>query len=162
MDILRKKRIIRKPDAGFTLIELLIVIVILAILAAIVVFAVGSTGSNAAASACKSDAKSLETALEAYKAQNNGSFPTAPTAPGDSSAWNVLLTSGGGTQGPYLRVAPPTNHYQVWWDSDGNVFVDGSGTGAYPTGSALLTDTSVNTNMNFDTSNGSACSHYAK
>ena len=59
----------KRDQGGFTLIELLIVIIILAILAAIVVFAVGSTNTNAIASSCNADAKSVETALEAYKAQ---------------------------------------------------------------------------------------------
>ena len=59
----------KRDQGGFTLIELLIVIIILAILAAIVVFAVGNTNTNAIASSCNADAKSVETALEAYKAQ---------------------------------------------------------------------------------------------
>ena len=59
----------RGDEGGFTLIELLIVIVILGILAAIVVFAVQNlTGSSAKAS-CGSDMKTVETAVEAYKAQ---------------------------------------------------------------------------------------------
>jgi prepilin-type N-terminal cleavage/methylation domain-containing protein len=56
---------------GFTLIELLIVIVILGILAAIVVFAVGGITDKGSKSACKADLKSIETAAEAYYAQNN-------------------------------------------------------------------------------------------
>ena len=84
-----------KDEGGFTLIELLIVIVILAILAAIVVFAVGTTTTSAKQSACNADAKSVETAVESYKAQN-GSFPTA--------GMSDLLTSG--PNGPWLRQAP--------------------------------------------------------
>jgi prepilin-type N-terminal cleavage/methylation domain-containing protein len=79
----------RNEEEGFTLIELLIVIVILAILAAIVVFAVGTTTTNAKVSACNSDAKSVETAVEAYKAQV-GSYPAslaALTVPGPNGPW---------------------------------------------------------------------------
>ncbi len=88
MEALTKKR----DEAGFTLIELLIVIVILGILAAIVVFAVGTTGSNAAVSACNADAKTVEVALESYKAQT-GAYPAA-------DGWSALFTAG--PSGPYL------------------------------------------------------------
>jgi type II secretion system protein G len=84
----------KKGEEGFTLIELLIVIVILAILAAIVVFAVGTTTTNAKVAACNSDAKSVETAAEAYKAQN-GSYPA-----------NMAALSTVGPNGPWLRQPP--------------------------------------------------------
>jgi general secretion pathway protein G len=83
-----------RGDDGFTLIELLIVIVILAILAAIVVFAVGTTTTNAKVSACNADAKSVETAVEAYKAQN-GSYPA-----------NMAALTTPGPNGPWLRQVP--------------------------------------------------------
>src|SRR5579862_7912587 len=82
----------RRSEEGFTLIELLIVIIILAILAAIVVFAVGTTSKNAAVAACNSTVKSVETAIEAYKAQ----ITTAPEAIG-------TLTKTVTGQGPWLR-----------------------------------------------------------
>ena len=66
----------KKHDEGFTLIELLIVIVILGILAAVVVFAVGGITDTGDASACKTEQRTLETAIEAYRAQE-GSYPTA-------------------------------------------------------------------------------------
>ena len=114
MTFLRKKHRIRPLQAGFTLIELLIVVVILAILAAIVVFAVGGSRANALASSCKADAKSLETALEAWKANNgNGSYPTPPTSPTDtassSAGWGALPPAGapapGGATRRSLRLA---------------------------------------------------------
>src|SRR6202035_5267792 len=67
MEMLDRLQQKRNDEGGFTLIELLIVIVILAILAAIVVFAVGTTTTNAKISACNADAKSVETAIEAYQ-----------------------------------------------------------------------------------------------
>jgi prepilin-type N-terminal cleavage/methylation domain-containing protein len=95
----------KRNDEGFTLIELLIVIIILAILAAIVVFAVGTTTTNAKASSCNADAKSVETAVEAYKAQQ-GAYPPSMAA---------LTTAG--PNGPWLREAPSatlaTNGYVV-------------------------------------------------
>jgi general secretion pathway protein G len=65
----------RAGEGGFTRIELLIVIVILGILAAIVVFAVGGVTKQGNNAACNSDYKSVETAEEAYFAQN-GSYTT--------------------------------------------------------------------------------------
>lgn len=64
----------KKNDEGFTLIELLIVIVILGILATVVVFAVSGITNRGETSACAADKKTVETAAEAYYAQN-GSYP---------------------------------------------------------------------------------------
>ena len=120
IDTLRKRR-----DEGFTLIELLIVIIILAILAAIVVFAVGSTAGNAKVASCKADAKSVETALEAYKAQNQGTYPGSLT---DLTASTV---NGASTTGPWLRATPTANTsdngYAISYDGAGGVFVETSG-----------------------------------
>jgi type II secretion system protein G len=69
----------KKTDEGFTLIELLIVIVILGILAAVVVFAVGGITDSGQESSCKAELKTLETAIEAYRAQN-GTYATSITA----------------------------------------------------------------------------------
>ena len=116
----------RGGEEGFTLIELLIVIVILAILAAIVVFAVGTTTTNAKQAACNADAKSVETAAEAYKAQV-GSFP---------ATMNDLLTAG--PNGPWLRQAPTAtvanNGYSIALGGGGVVNVTtGAGTINYDT-----------------------------
>ncbi len=62
-----------KSDKGFTLVELLIVIVILGILATVTVFAVTGITNKGKTSACQSDAKTIQTAEEAYSA-NHGSY----------------------------------------------------------------------------------------
>ena len=66
-------------EQGFTLAELLVVVVILGILAAVVVFAVGNSTDNAKSSACDAERSTLETAIEAYRAQT-GEYPTSSAA----------------------------------------------------------------------------------
>lgn len=64
---------------GFTLIELLVVIVILGILAAVVVFAVSGISNRGKKDACRTDVRTLRTAVEAYRAQND-SYPASEAA----------------------------------------------------------------------------------
>lgn len=164
----------QSDDQGFTLIELLIVIVILAILAAIVVFAVGTTGTNSAKSACKADAKSVETSLEAYKAQNNNAYPTpavvvATGATVGTTNW-PLLTTTGPSGSPYLRQAPGTSHYTMAYDAAGNVWVAGATTtgngysskvpatfNATPAQASPYTDANAIKWFNLDTDIDAAC-----
>jgi prepilin-type N-terminal cleavage/methylation domain-containing protein len=62
-------------EGGFTLVELIVVIAILAILSAIVVFAVGGITDKGQTSACKTDRQAIETAEEAYYAnQDPGAY----------------------------------------------------------------------------------------
>jgi general secretion pathway protein G len=120
----------KREQGGFTLIELLIVIIILAILAAIVVFAVGSTNSNAIASSCNADAKSVETAVQAYEAQLPGQVPANIAALTTSLGTTVNGVSE--TVGPWLKEAPSTANYNISLDGSGNVQVGkaGSSTGS--------------------------------
>ena len=64
-----------KKDKGFTLVELLIVIVILGILATVTVFAVRGITDRGQDNACDVDKRTIETAIEAYFAEN-GSDPS--------------------------------------------------------------------------------------
>jgi prepilin-type N-terminal cleavage/methylation domain-containing protein len=68
-----------KQDKGFTLVELLIVIVILGILATVTVFAVTGITNKGKTSACQSDAKTIETAEEAFSA-NTGAYTASQQA----------------------------------------------------------------------------------
>jgi prepilin-type N-terminal cleavage/methylation domain-containing protein len=58
-------------EGGFTLVELLVVIVVLGVLSAIVVFSVGGINNKSKSAACNSDVASVQSAEEAYYAQNN-------------------------------------------------------------------------------------------
>ncbi len=66
-------------ERGFTLVELLVVIVILGVLAAVVVFAVGGITNTSKASACQIEVRSVNTATQAFYAQQNA-YPTSAQA----------------------------------------------------------------------------------
>ncbi|NNN01229.1 MAG: prepilin-type N-terminal cleavage/methylation domain-containing protein [Acidimicrobiaceae bacterium] len=106
---------------GFTLIELLIVIVVLGVLAAIVIFALAGVQTKAAVSACKTDAKTVETAVQAYETQKG----VSPTASSD-------LTSGPNN---YLQSWPSSPYYSITL-SGSSVMV------AAPSGTTALSATS--------------------
>ncbi len=77
-----------KGERGFTLIELLIVIVVLGILAAVVIFALGGVAGKTVVSSCNADAKTVQTAVAAYQAQNAPS-PAAITTSGSGDSYLV-------------------------------------------------------------------------
>jgi general secretion pathway protein G len=65
-----------KKDRGFTLVELLIVIVILGILATVTVFAVRGITDKGQQNSCKVERRAIETAFEAYFADQGVDVPT--------------------------------------------------------------------------------------
>jgi prepilin-type N-terminal cleavage/methylation domain-containing protein len=85
-------------EGGFTLVELLVVIVILGVLAGIVVFAVGGISGNSTKAACNSDVATVQTASDAYFAQNNAYTTVALLASGTPAYLRSVPTlSNGGT-----------------------------------------------------------------
>lgn len=91
---------------GFTLIELLVVIVILGVLAAVVVFSINGITDNSEESACRAQKRTIETAVEAYRAEN-GSYPTnmAALVPNflretPSTKWGAVSVSGNNVTQP--------------------------------------------------------------
>jgi general secretion pathway protein G len=73
-DTLKRLNEKRQQDDGFTLIELLVVIVIIGILAGVVVFAVGGITDKGETNAAKADKRTMETAEEAYYADQPSSL----------------------------------------------------------------------------------------
>ncbi len=111
-EIQSRRRDEEATEKGFTLIELLIVIVVLGILAAIVIFSLTSVTGSSAASACNADAKTVETAIQAYDAQH----PTTTLGP--------IQTDGTGSAGTlvsaYLHTWPASDSnagYQISYDT---------------------------------------------
>jgi len=100
MNAIESRRSRSKGQSGFTLIELLVVIAILGVLAGVVVFAVGGVTTGAKKNACKTERKTIETALEAYKA-DTGAYPTTL----------ALLSPASGTK--YLKTDPTANFTYV-------------------------------------------------
>ena len=97
---LRAVRAHRGQDGGFTLTELLIVIVILGVLTGIVVFAVGAFTDRGEEAACQADKRTVEAAVEAYRARE-GTYPTA-----GQPGFDQLTADPAGAEGPYLRDQP--------------------------------------------------------
>ena len=111
-EIMKRRKSGEGSEGGFTLIELLIVIVVLGILAAIVVFSLTGVAGQSKQADCTSDAKSVETAADAYEAANSGAIPSLAD-----------LTNGAGGV-TYLHSLPGTNNgYSISLDSNGSVNV---------------------------------------
>ena len=99
----------REEESGFTLIELLIVIVILGILAGVVIFSVGGVTDTGTTAACKTDLKTVQVAVEAYKAKNGG-FP-ADLDPTLTVGTNQFLRPQAGLTGNQLD--QPQSQYTI-------------------------------------------------
>ena len=139
LERLRARREEMGDEGGFTLIELLIVIVILGILAAIVVFAVQNLTSQSASASCKSDFKTVETAMETYKAQV-GHYPALGTAAATGDNW---ATTPGGAQNAGAKPSTFTDGVQALFTTQTGV--DGNPAGPWlkdkPTNGNLYTVT---------------------
>ena len=106
----------KAPHYAFSLVELVIVLVIVGVIAAIAVPRLTRGATNAARTAVRSDLASLRNAIELYRAEHEGSFPTLNSF----TAQMVHFSNVGGTSfatsadvgngivyGPYLAAIPP-------------------------------------------------------
>lgn len=104
----REQEKARRDQSGFTLIELLIIIAILGILATIVVFAVQNLMGESSTASCESDYKTVESAVEAYKAQMYN-YPSDLA----QMTTTAIQPGTGNTVGPWLRDVPVSTRYNL-------------------------------------------------
>jgi type II secretion system protein G len=72
---------------GLTLIELLIVVIILGALAAIAIPRITTSTDTAKANACATNVDTLNTSIEMYKMDHNGSWPSTITDVDSNTAY---------------------------------------------------------------------------
>ncbi len=92
----------RKGQQGFTLIELLVVVTILGVLAAIVTLSLVGLTTNASVQSCNAEYKTVQSALDAYMANNN-----LQALPGAQAAFTNDMS--GGTLGSKTGTVPLYN-----------------------------------------------------
>lgn len=68
-------KLFMKNKKGFTLVELMVVVVIIGILTAIAVPVYNNTQTNAKSKACLANIRTIDGAIEMFKANNNGTAP---------------------------------------------------------------------------------------
>lgn len=106
----------RNRKKGFSLVELVIVVVIIGIIAVIAIPRMTRGASNSSASALRGDLAVMRNAVELYRAEHDGQFPTLASfvshmtsfsnLAGDS--FDTVANVGSGIiYGPYLKAIPP-------------------------------------------------------
>lgn len=106
---------IRAHDRGFSLIELVIVIVIIGVIGAIAIPRMTRGANSAGSSALKADLQVLRGAIELYRAEHDGAFPTAAAFEDQMTKYTDINganpattpnTTTGVIYGPYLAALP--------------------------------------------------------
>jgi type IV pilus assembly protein PilA len=118
--MLKSLRARTSDEGGFTLIELLVVVLIIGILSAIAIPAFLSQTSKASDSAGKTQVGTLQTTIQTYAAENNGSYAGATIA----ELQKIEPTLNDVSQATPAVVTPTSEGYEVTSTvkSDGNVF----------------------------------------
>ena len=106
----------RTKGRAFSLVELVIVLVIIGVIAAIAVPRLTRGATNASATALAADLAALRNAIELYRAEHEGAFPTVnqfvdqmtkfSNTTGDAFATSADVANGI-VYGPYLKAIPP-------------------------------------------------------
>lgn len=100
---------------GFSLLELVIVVVIIGVISAIAIPRMTRGASNAGATALQANLAVLRNAIEIYRAEHQGAFPSAESfkqqltmyTKADGTNWNVAPdTDTDRIYGPYIRAVP--------------------------------------------------------
>ena len=106
----------RNQNRAFSLVELVIVLVIIGVIAAIAIPRLTRGATNASATALAADLGAMRNAIELYRAEHEGAFPTAAGIVGqltlfsDVTGANTAAAADVGNKivyGPYLKAIPP-------------------------------------------------------
>ena len=120
----------KKGQQGFTLIELLVVVTILGVLAAIVTLSLVGLTTNALTQSCNTEYKTVQSALDAYMANNQiSSVPAQNSYTNDMTGGNTTAPLNGTVK---LFVTNPsagnpnytrngTTQFFYTWDSSGKI-----------------------------------------
>lgn len=91
----------KRKKSGFTLVELLLVVVILGLLAAVAIPRLAHSGGDAKKNACKSNVSLINSQIELYAVNHDGSYPTDQAAFGTSILNNTDVFPDGAPACPY-------------------------------------------------------------
>ena len=94
-----------RKSSGFTLIEIITVVAIIAILAAVIVPKFVGRTEDAKVSAAKADIAAIETALDAYEA-DNGNYPSSEQTLESLVYISTVPPVPNNWKGPYLKKRP--------------------------------------------------------
>lgn len=95
-----------RSRSGFTLIEILVVIAIIGIILSILTVNFNEARKKSRDKARQSDLKSLQLAIETYKAQNNGLYPPSGCSPANNDNDNNVWVTPGPVSASGFRSCP--------------------------------------------------------
>jgi len=91
----------KRTKRGFTLVELLLVVVILGLLAAVAIPRLAHSGGDAKKNACKSNVSLINSQIELYAVNHDGTYPADQAAFGTAVLNNTDIFPDGAPVCPY-------------------------------------------------------------